>query len=212
MNKNSGMLGLTATSNDMREIEAEALRGSPQHRLALDIYCHAVKKYIGAYMAELGKVDAIVFTGGIGENSNYVRGKSLENMDRFGIQIDPRKNKKNSRDISIGKVKILVIPTNEELAIARDTQQVLQSVEKEVKTQIKEAPVSEEFAVLNEREKVELVLLWAKNPRASMGHLAQKLSEKMGKHFHLDIIKQELDTLGLRKKVSGQSQKTKKDQ
>ncbi len=199
MNKNSGMLGLTATSNDMREIEAEALRGSPQHRLALDIYCHAVKKYIGAYMAELGKVDGVVFTGGIGEHSNYVRGQSLENMESFGIRIDPTKNKKNSPVISTGKIKILVVPTNEELAIARDTKQVLKSVEKRSTTPIKEAPVSEAFSALDDREKVELVLLWANHPQFSISQLTQKLSEKIGKQFQVKVVKQELDTLGLRK-------------
>jgi acetate kinase len=73
MNKNSGMLGLTETSNDMREIEQEAARGSERHQLAIEIYCYHVRKNIGAYMAALGRVDAIVFTGGIGENSRLVR-------------------------------------------------------------------------------------------------------------------------------------------
>lgn len=204
MNKNSGMLGLTATSNDMREIEAEALRGSQQHRLALDIYCHAVKKYIGAYMAELGKVDAIVFTGGVGENSSYIRKQSLENLDSFGIKIDSRKNQKNSPDISMGKIKILVIPTNEELAIARDTQQVLKSGEATKKMPVSEVLVSEPVEGLDDGEKVELVLLWAKHPQVSIPHLTQKFGEKVGKHFQVQVVKQELEKLGLRKSIKKQ--------
>ncbi len=199
MNKNSGMLGLTATSNDMREIEAEALRGSAQHRLALDIYCHAVKKYIGSYMAELGGVDAIVFTGGIGENSHFVREQSLSNMETLGIGIDPKKNTKNMTDIGTGKVKILVIPTNEELAIARDTKQVLGSVEKEEKETIPEVPVSKELSVLNDHEKVELVHLWSDHPKAPIPRLTQELSEKIGKRIKEQVVKHALDVLGLRK-------------
>ena len=211
MNKNSGMLGLTATSNDMREIEAEALRGSAQHKLALDIYCHAVKKYVGAYMAELGKIDAIVFTGGIGENSNYVRGQSLSNMEAYGVGIDPKKNKKNMTDIGSGSVKILVIPTNEELAIARDTKQVLGSFDKDKKATLPEAPISKKLTALDDHEKVELVLLWSNYPRVSVSQLTQKLNEKIGKHFKEQIIKQELHILGLRK-ISIDKDEIKNDQ
>ncbi len=121
MNKNSGMLGLTETSNDMREIEQEAAHGSERHQLALEIYCHTVKKYIGAYMAEMGRVDAIVFTGGIGENSRLVRRLVTAGLEEFGIVLDAAKNEANERVISSGRVKIMVVPTNEELAIARDT-------------------------------------------------------------------------------------------
>jgi acetate kinase len=128
LNKNSGMLGLTGTSNDMREIAAEAARGSEQHQLAIEIYCYRVKKYIGAYMAVLGRADAIVFTGGIGENSALIRGLALGGMEHLGIAVDPEKNQKNETDISTGAVRILVIPTNEELAIGRDTAQILQDL------------------------------------------------------------------------------------
>ena len=130
MNKNSGMLGLTGTSNDMREIEAEAARGSKQHDLALDIYCHRIKKYIGSYMAVLGGLDGLVFTGGIGENSANVRRRATESMAGLGIEIDPEKNGQNAVDIGSGKVRVLVIPTNEELAIAIDTQAILANVKR----------------------------------------------------------------------------------
>jgi acetate kinase len=125
MNKNSGMLGLTGTSNDMREILAEAGRGGERHRLAIEIYCYRVRKYIGAYMAALGGVDAIVFTGGIGENAAPIRELTLNGMDSFGIAVDPEKNAGHQADIGTGPVRILVIPTNEELAIGRDTAGIL---------------------------------------------------------------------------------------
>jgi len=125
MNKNSGMLGLTGTSNDMREILAEAGRGGEQHRLAIEIYCYRVRKYIGAYMAALGGVDAVVFTGGIGENAATIREMTLKGMESFGISVDPEKNAGHQTDIGAGTVRILVIPTNEELAIGRDTAEIL---------------------------------------------------------------------------------------
>ncbi|MEA3420613.1 MAG: acetate/propionate family kinase, partial [Acidobacteriota bacterium] len=199
MNKNSGMLGLSETSNDMREIEAEALRGSEQHKLALKVYSHRVKKYIGAYLAELGGADAIVFTGGVGENSHYVRETALSNMKKLGIQIDQEKNKKNEIEISTGRVKILVIPTNEELAIARDTRQILESREREVKkTPVKKVSYKE-ILLLSEDYKANLVLLWARNPKASIAELTKKLSNKVGRRIKTEAVKQELEILGLRK-------------
>ncbi len=130
MNKNSGMLGLTETSHDMREIEAEASRGSERHILALDIYSYKIRKYIGAYIATLGGVDAIIFTGGVGEKSFYVRERVCTGLEALGIAIDAEKNGKNELSIGTGKVRILVVPTNEELLIARDTAQILADVKK----------------------------------------------------------------------------------
>ena len=199
MNKNSGMLGLTETSNDMREIEAEAFRGSERHRLALDIYCHRVKKYIGAYMAVLGGVHAIVFTGGVGEKSSYVREIALKNMSGFGIKIDIQKNNKNETEISTGKVKVLVIPTNEELAIARDTRTILESTEEIQVAEIPEEMVAAQLAHLTEDDKAELVLLWAKNPRVNIVDLTQKLNEKIHKVIQVEVVRRELEILGLQK-------------
>jgi acetate kinase len=139
MNKNSGMLGLTGTSNDMREILAEAGRGGERHRLAIEIYCYRIRKYIGAYMAVLGGVDAIVFTGGIGENAAPIREVTLKGMDSFGISVDPKKNAKHQTDIGTGSVRILVIPTNEELAIGRDTAEILRQTPKSAEAPRREA-------------------------------------------------------------------------
>ena len=198
MNKNSGMLGLTETSNDMREIEAEACRGSEQHRLALDVYCHRVKKYIGAYMAVLGGADAIVFTGGIGEKSSYVREITLKHMSSFGIRIDLQKNNKNDTEISMGKVMVLVIPTNEELVIARDTRTILESME-ETETGRMPVEVEKQLSLLTEDDKAELVLLWAKNPRSNIVDLTQKLNDKIHKNLQIQTVKRELEILGLLK-------------
>lgn len=197
MNKNSGMLGLTETSNDMREIEAEALRGSQQHQLALDIYCHRVKKYIGSYIAVLGGVDAVVFTGGIGEKSSFVREAVLGDMEAIGIRIDREKNRTHQENIATGKVKVLVIPTNEELAIARDTRELIESSDLESEEALPEAVISKELACLKEDEKAELVLLWAKDPHEPVMSLTRKLKEKIGRDIRVQTVRRELEILGL---------------
>lgn len=134
LNKKSGMLGLTEISHDMREIEEEAAKGNPRCKLALDIYCRRIKKYIGAYAAVMGGVDAIVFTGGIGENSDLVRRQVCQEMEYLGIVYDENANMehvpwnkepRSTPHISTGPTKVLVIATDEELVIARDTQRIL---------------------------------------------------------------------------------------
>jgi acetate kinase len=125
LQKESGMLGLTGFS-DMREIEAEAEKGNPQCQLALDMNAYRIKKYIGAYSAALNGLDAIVFTAGIGENSDLMRKLVCSDMSFFGIDLDTEKNqvRNNSiREINTknSKTKILVIPTNEEVEIAKQS-------------------------------------------------------------------------------------------
>ena len=129
LNKHSGIQGLSGISSDMREIEEEFEQNS-RARLAHDVFCYRLKKYIGAYSAVLGGVDGIVFTGGIGENSSFVRRDVLTNMEYLGVKLDNEKNNardKSERDISAqdSKVRVLVIPTNEELVIARDTMKIV---------------------------------------------------------------------------------------
>jgi len=197
LNKNSGLLGLTETTNDMREIISEARRGNERHKLALDIYCYAIKKYIGSYSATLGGLHAIVFTGGIGENSHYIRALSLENLEAFGVQIDHAKNKANKLDISAGKVKILVVPTNEELAIARDTCRVFESGVHTDETTEQEEIVTKELSLLTEEDKAELILLWAEDPKIKIGDLTYKLNMKIGKNIQIQTVQRELEILGL---------------
>ena len=129
LNKHSGIQGLSGISGDMREIEEE-MENNNRARLAHDVFCYRLKKYIGAYTAALGGVDTIVFTGGIGENSSIVRRDVLNDMEYLGVLLDSDKNElrsKEERDISTSKseVKVLVIPTNEELVIAMDTMRIV---------------------------------------------------------------------------------------
>ena len=110
----------------MREIQSRALGGDEQAELALEMFCYRVKKYIGAYCAALGSVDVIVFTGGIGENSALVRSRSCEGLSGLGISLDERANQEVAgctREIQAenGRVKILVVPTDEEREIAQQT-------------------------------------------------------------------------------------------
>lgn len=127
LNKKSGVFGISGLSSDFRDLEAADAEGNARAKLALDMFAYSVKKYVGTYMATLGKVDAIVFTAGIGENTVLMRKAILENMDAFGIAVDDDKNKAAIRgaqmDISVDgtAVRILVIPTNEELMIAKET-------------------------------------------------------------------------------------------
>lgn len=123
LQKKSGMLGLTGFS-DLRDIIAEAKKGNKACQLALEMNIYRIKKYIGSYAAILNGLDAVVFTAGIGENAQLIRQKVCENMDFFGIELDEQKNKTRSKEIhaihsKASKVNVLVIPTNEELEIAK---------------------------------------------------------------------------------------------
>jgi acetate kinase len=125
LNKKSGMLGISGISSDMRDIEDASENGNKRAQIALDIYAYRVKKYIGAYVAAIGGVDVIVFTGGIGENDKTTRRKILTGLEFLGIQYDEEKNNIRSKEAILttpdSKVKVLVVPTNEELVIALDT-------------------------------------------------------------------------------------------
>ena len=125
MNKESGVYGMTGISSDFRDIEDAAAEGNQLAVNALDAYAQRVKKYIGAYAAEMNGVDAIVFTAGLGENGIGMREMICADMDFMGIKLDPEKNDVRGKDRIISsddsRVKVLLIPTNEELMIARDT-------------------------------------------------------------------------------------------
>jgi acetate kinase len=129
LNKESGVLGVSGVSSDFRDIEEAAEKGNERAKLALDIFDYDVKKYIGAYMAILGGVDALIFTAGLGENGPETRERILTGLAPIGITFDVEKNKfkGQQRDITgpDSKVKVLVIPTNEELVIARDTKDIV---------------------------------------------------------------------------------------
>lgn len=129
LNKDSGHLGITKCFADRRDVE-ENRETNPDCKLALEMEIHNVKKYIGAFMAELGHVDALVFTAGVGENDDYLRGKFCEGLDELGIKMDAEKNKKALARLDAGeceistddsRIKVFMIPTNEEIVIVEDT-------------------------------------------------------------------------------------------
>jgi acetate kinase len=135
-NKQSGMLGVTGISSDMREIEHAAwTEGNERAQLGLDMYYYRVKKYIGAYAAALGGLDVLIFAGGIGENGTETREHICEQMDFLGIKLDSEINKKiRGKEMLISapdsKVKVIVVPTNEELVIAQDTMRIVSAMDK----------------------------------------------------------------------------------
>ena len=129
MNKKSGVMGLSGISSDFRDLEEGFEKGNERAKIAIEVFVKRVKKYIGSYMAELGKVDAIIFTAGIGENSPFIRELVCEGLENLGIEFDRTKNDFRGEEKFISKenskIKIMVIPTNEELTIARDTLELL---------------------------------------------------------------------------------------
>ncbi|MDD4748940.1 MAG: acetate kinase, partial [Methanosarcinaceae archaeon] len=129
MNKKSGVLGVSGLSNDFRDLDEAAANGNKRAELALQLFAYRVKKYIGEYSAVLNGTDAIVFTAGIGENSASIRQRILMGLDNVGISIDEEKNKIRGEEIDIStdeaSVRVFVIPTNEELAIARETKELV---------------------------------------------------------------------------------------
>jgi len=131
INKKSGLLGVSGVTSDMRDVEAGAARGDARAALALAIFCYRIKKYIGSYAAAMGGLDAVVFTGGIGENSNHVRALTCQGLEFLGLELDAEKNAsaRSKMDLSVenARVRALLIPTNEELMIARETVDVLQA-------------------------------------------------------------------------------------
>ncbi len=132
LNSESGLKGICGM-NDMREIQNRADGGDARAELAIDMFCYRVRKYIGAYYAALGSVDAVIFTGGIGENSAVVRARSCEGLSSLGIAVDERKNNAAAGGIAEiqaeeGMIKILVIPTDEEREIAHQTVEIVDRV------------------------------------------------------------------------------------
>ncbi len=125
LNKRSGLLGLAGVS-DMRDLQQRALDGDADAVLALDVYIHRLRAYAGAYLAQLGGVDVISFTAGVGENNALVRRESMATLGFAGVEIDPQRNESAERGVRVistdaSRVVVLVVPTNEELEIGRQT-------------------------------------------------------------------------------------------
>lgn len=129
LNKKSGVLGISGVSSDFRDIEEAAEKGNERAKLALDVFVHKVKKYIGSYAAVMNGVDAIIFTAGLGENSAETRSAICKDMCFLGIELDEAKNNVRGKETDLSKegskVKVLLVPTNEELMIARDTKKLV---------------------------------------------------------------------------------------
>ena len=134
MNKKSGVLGISGVSNDFRVIEEAAANGNKRAQLALNMFHYKVRRVIGAFAAVMGGVDAIVFTAGIGENGIGNRDAICNGLEYLGTRIDSERNNIRGKEQEISaegsKVKIFVIPTNEEIMIARDTQRITASLKK----------------------------------------------------------------------------------
>ncbi|XVG95093.1 acetate/propionate family kinase [Eubacteriales bacterium KG127] len=132
LNKKSGVLGISGISSDFRDLEEAMAEGNQRAELALRVFCQKVRFYIGAYIAEMNGVDALVFTAGVGENSDEMRAHICNEMGNLGIKLDLMKNKVRGQERVIStddsKVKILLIPTNEELMIARDTFEIVSAL------------------------------------------------------------------------------------
>ncbi len=130
MNKKSGMLGISGVSSDDRDIDAAVAEGNPRARLAWDMRTYQIIKYVAGYIAALGGVDAIVFTAGIGENSSSLRAEILGGLAYMGVKVDEEANAKRGREIEIttadSTVRAFIIPTDEELVIARDTKAIVE--------------------------------------------------------------------------------------
>ena len=130
LNKFSGLLGISGISSDMREIDAAIRKGNKRAILAMETYNYRIKKYVGSYAAVLGGVDILVFTGGVGENQASTRSDVCKDMEFMGIELDEELNNSvRAEEVVISKptskVKVLIIPTDEELSIANDTIEIL---------------------------------------------------------------------------------------
>jgi acetate kinase len=127
LNKHSGLIGISGESSDMREILSAVKEDHKRARYAFEIFCYRIKKYLGGYVAAMGGLDAFVFTGGIGENAVEVRTEVCKDLEFLGVKIDEKKNSANDEIISTGdsRIKVMRIPTNEELVIALDTSEIV---------------------------------------------------------------------------------------
>lgn len=136
LNKKSGVLGISGVDSDMRTVEGEAAKGNKRCQLALDMVAYSARKHIGSYLAVLNGADAVVFTGGVGENGAETREDIISEMENLGVVLDKEKNKNFKRgqvqliSADNSKVKIYIVPTNEELMMARDTQEIAKNLKK----------------------------------------------------------------------------------
>lgn len=180
LNKQSGLRGLSRISTDMREIEEQAEEGSEHHRLALEIFCYRVRKYIGAYLAVLNGADAIVFTAGIGENSPIVRGLVCRGMENLGVVLDEEKNEANATVLSTGPVAVMAVPTNEELAIALETQRILHERFEQSRREREQREIEAQLAHVSEAGRAQIAILWSRHEEADSEALRALVETELG--------------------------------
>ena len=134
MAREGGLLGISGVSNDLRDIEAAANQGNERARLAIEVLAESVRHYIGAYAVALGGFDALVFTGGIGENAVALRARICKGMEFLGVELDAKRNETRGGEATLSteasKVRVMIVPANEEIVVARQTQQLLANQEK----------------------------------------------------------------------------------
>lgn len=193
LNKKSGLLGLSGVSNDMRELLREAEHGNDDAKLAVDVFCHRARKYVGAYAATMGGLDCLVFTGGIGENSAPVRESVCKGLGFLGVEVSHAKNVRHATSIGTGPTPVLVIHTNEELAIALDARRVL-AERKKARAQVRLERTQER---LTEEERTQLIALWVRSRGASVAQLAAEFSDAMGTELSPESLASELREMGL---------------
>ena len=132
MNKKSGLLGITGVSSDFRDVISAAESGNERAKLGIDLFCYHIRGFIGQYAANMGGLDIIVFTAGVGENNSSLRKRMVAGLEFMGVGIDDQKNAVRGEEIDVSsdgaRVRTMVIPTNEELAIARETQRLVSGV------------------------------------------------------------------------------------
>ena len=161
------------------------------------MYCYRIKKYIGSYLAALNGADAVVFTAGIGENSSKVRSKICKDMDFLGISIDEDKNKNKETIISNGKVSVMIVPTNEELAIAQETVRVLKEVNQKKALEKEAVRLKKELDKLSEADKANIAIIKSQNDKLSCDEIIKIIDKEKGIKISSDTLKELLDLMGL---------------
>ena len=196
MNKASGLKGICRTTNDMRELDEAAQAGSKLHQLALEMFCYRIKKYIGAYFAVLGGADAVVFTAGIGENSATVRRKSCAGLEALGIVIDDERNRNRETVISNGPTPVLIVPTNEELAIAQETYRVLQEDQRQRLAAQETVRIRTVLQTLTDADKAQIAIVWSQHQQLPLAELAAVIRANMSLELDAPALATLLQRIG----------------
>jgi acetate kinase len=199
MNTASGLKGISKTTNDMQEIEEEAEANSELHQLALAMFCYQVKKYIGTYFAVLGGTDAVVFTASIGEHSPTVRRNICDGLECFGIILDEQQNQQSTTVISRGSTPVLIIATNEELAIAQETYRIVYEKRQQRRAEQETLQIQASLSTLTDADKAKITLLWSHHQEVSPAQLFDIVQREMRVNIDLNAFEVLLENMGFAK-------------